>query len=362
MNANLMSLTIIIGCVSILIGLILFFLILFSPNIRKDYARSYNTLGLSWVFIAFGLASLLFLLFPQSTSSGTVLGFSVGGAVALFMLVWFFGVKLSRDVLKFDDPMQKLQKENQDLKDKLQELNRQGIQASGPTELHHEIPYIYRMRNKRSKKIALITGRIEDVKEADAWVSSENTDMQMARFYDRSISGVIRYYGAKRDTSGNVIDDTIAKELKNQIGNSVPVSPTTVFVTSSGELQKDNKVKKIFHVASVRGEAGVGYVPINNIQFCIREVLKAVDSEENRSIGIKTILFPLLGAGTARGIPEEIAPKLIKAAASYFEAAENSAIECVYFLCRTDFERDACLVVLKELVEANKLELVSGSY
>jgi O-acetyl-ADP-ribose deacetylase (regulator of RNase III) len=278
------------------------------------------------------------------------------------MLVWYYGAKVSREALQSDHLIQKLEEENQKLKNDLQELKKQRIQVIKAIELHHDIPYIYQVRRKRGKKIALITGRIEDVKKADVWVSSENTDMQMARFYDRSVSGVVRYYGAKKDTSGNVTDDTIAKELKLHVANNVPVSPTSVFVTGSGELQKDNNVKKIFHVASVRGEPGIGYVPIENIQYCVTKVLTVADSENTRNLGIKSILFPLLGVGTASGQLEDIVPKLIKAAVSYFEATENSTIEYIYFLSRTDVDRDACLIVLKELAQLDRLELIHGSY
>jgi len=39
----------------------------------------------------------------------------------------------------------------------------------------------------------MITGDIQNIKEIDVWVNSENTNMQMARHFERSISAIIRY-------------------------------------------------------------------------------------------------------------------------------------------------------------------------
>lgn len=69
-------------------------------------------------------------------------------------------------------------------------------------------------------------------------------------------------------------------------------------------MQQLENVKKIFHVASVRGEAGIGYVPVENIQFCVSKALRFADAEQY--------------------------------------------IEYIYFLARTDFERDACYSVFQQ--------------
>src|SRR5205823_3203385 len=157
----------------------------------------------------------------------------------------------------------------------------------------------------------------------------ENTNMQMSRFYERSVSGVIRYYGAKKDLVGNVVDDIIAKELAEIRGDNLYVQPATVLVTGPGELQNTHNVKKIFHIASVQGEVGVGYRPINNIHTCVTNALNKVDSAELRGSGIKTILFPLIGVGTAKGDLKAIAQSLLQAAISYLETTTGSSIECV---------------------------------
>lgn len=53
----------------------------------------------------------------------------------------------------------------------------------------------YRLQNAPTQRIAIITGDLRNVRGMDVWVNAENTNMQMARFYDRSMSGIVRYYG-----------------------------------------------------------------------------------------------------------------------------------------------------------------------
>jgi O-acetyl-ADP-ribose deacetylase (regulator of RNase III) len=209
----------------------------------------------------------------------------------------------------------------------------------------------YQLREVPGKKICLITGDIQNVRIADVWVNSENTNMQMARYYDRSISSVIRYLGAKRDQVGHVVDDTIANELVEIMGDHKTVPPATVVVTGSGELARTHKVKKVFHVASVQGAVAHGYSPIGNIEACVTSVLRRVDSPEFRDAGFKSILFPLMGTGTGRGSLRENAGKLIEAAIAYLEANPDSVVEKVYFLNWRDKELEVCQGILQRADE-----------
>ena len=70
------------------------------------------------------------------------------------------------------------------------------------------------------KLICLTTGDIQNVKGVDIWVNSENTNMQMARFYDWAVSSVIRYLGARRDITGHVAsgeDDLITRQRRGSL-------------------------------------------------------------------------------------------------------------------------------------------------
>jgi hypothetical protein len=119
--------------------------------------------------------------------------------------------------------------------------------------------YPYRIRKHPNRRINVITGDIKGWPGIDVWVNSENTNMQMARFYDRSLSAMIRYEGAEKDDNGEIVRDTIALELAAALGDRESVTPGTVYVTSAGALAATRGVKKIFHAATTQGFPGSGY-------------------------------------------------------------------------------------------------------
>ena len=161
----------------------------------------------------------------------------------------------------------------------------------------------YRFRN-RPTKLCIVTGDIREVRNVDVWVNSENTNMQMARFYDWSISSVVRYWGARRDVTGHIVsvdDDLIANELAAIMKGRLSVPPGTVIPTGPGALEDSHGVRAIFHAAAVEGEVGAGYHPIQNVAGCVTSGLRLLDSRDFRKRRLKSILFPLLGAGMQRG-------------------------------------------------------------
>ncbi len=201
--------------------------------------------------------------------------------------------------------------------------------------------FCYPLAFDKSKEIRLITGDIKKVHECDVWVNSENTNMEMARHLEMSISATIRYLGAKKDKAGRVIDDIIANELRQTVGiGEAPAG--AVIPTTSGELKRSHKVKKIFHAASVTGQVGQGYKPIPDITECIHNALKLMDSEEMEKEGLRSIIFPMMGTGTTRLESEGISDKLISTAISYLEENPDSRVEKVYFLTRSEESFDIC--------------------
>jgi O-acetyl-ADP-ribose deacetylase (regulator of RNase III) len=200
---------------------------------------------------------------------------------------------------------------------------------------------MYQLVNVPGKQIGMITGDVQNIKEIDVWVNSENTNMQMARPFERSISAVIRYLGAKKDIAGRITNDLIADELRAVAGTS-DVPPGIVIPTGSGELQKSHNVKKIFHAASVVGQAGRGYVPITDISECIRNALELIDSADLANEEIHSILFPLMGTGTTRLSAQGIANQLIDAAVCYLEENPQSKVEKIYFLAYNEQDLELC--------------------
>jgi O-acetyl-ADP-ribose deacetylase (regulator of RNase III) len=200
---------------------------------------------------------------------------------------------------------------------------------------------LYQLLNAPGKQIGYITGNLRNINNVDVWVNSENTNMQMAKYYDFSISATIRYEGALKDGNGYVVDDLIAKDLR-KVTRGRDCSPGNIVVTTAGELEKSNNVKKIFHAAAVIGEPGGGYRPINNIAQCVRNALKKADSVELADLELHSILFPLMGTGTARSSAQDIANKLIDEALEYMKQNPQSRINKIYFLVYTEQDREIC--------------------
>jgi O-acetyl-ADP-ribose deacetylase (regulator of RNase III) len=210
-----------------------------------------------------------------------------------------------------------------------------------PKEIKYREEKLFKIENVQDKEIGYITGDIRDIDSADIWVNSENTNMEMARHYEHSISATIRYEGARKDENGFVADDLIAKELK-KITRGRGCAPGHVIVTTAGELEHTHKVKRIFHAAAVSGAPGSGYTPVENITDCIRNALKKADSPDLAKLNLQSILFPLMGTGTTRANAHTMARKLIEAALEYVKQKPNSRIKKIYFLVYNEQDREIC--------------------
>jgi len=314
---------------------------------RGDGENIQSTNLISWLLIALFASMLLFLFFPASSASGSLVGFALTGAVAAFFLIWVWGTRAAEKAVDIDA----LNNQVKELEAKVAELQEQLAISETGGPVAQVIPTSevieYKLKNKKSKRVGLVTGNIRDAEyKADVWVNTENTNMQMARFHERSISGIIRYLGAKRDLAGDIEEDIIANDLSEQTGSFKKVMPATTFVTSSGMLLDTHGVKKIIHVASVNGEPGHGYSPVNDIGNCVKQVLIRANSEELQQAGIKKVLIPLLGAGIAKGNLEETARLLIGEAISFMDSTPKNNLDAVYFIVRTDLQLNACLGVL----------------
>ncbi|HWF82616.1 MAG TPA: helix-turn-helix transcriptional regulator [Streptosporangiaceae bacterium] len=196
--------------------------------------------------------------------------------------------------------------------------------------------------------IAIVTGDIRRVRCVDIWVNSENTEMQMARFNEFSISSIIRYEGAIRDDLRRVVDDRIAAELMRKVAGRLPVPPAAAVVTGSGELWRYG-VSHVVHVAAVQGEPGSGFRQIQEVGRCVTNVMTEVDKIDTVPEP-RTLLFPLLGAGQGGGGLEATVGALAGAAIDYFSSVSRTRLTTVYFLAYTDAE----LAVCEKLFNANR--------
>ncbi|ABW14575.1 Appr-1-p processing domain protein [Parafrankia sp. EAN1pec] len=214
--------------------------------------------------------------------------------------------------------------------------------------------YRYRTVSSPKKKISVITGDIRDWRGIDVWVNSENTNMQMARFFDRSLSAMIRYEGAVKDASDEVVEDTIAGELTALLGGRETVTAGAVYVTGSGALAATRGVKKIFHAASTQGVPGSGYQMIQNVERCVTASMRRID-EQFADAGLRSIVFPMMGTGEGGGDVYATAPRLIQTAVAYLAFNPDSVVEKVYFSAWNRRDLEACLNALTDAVEVEPI-------
>ena len=201
--------------------------------------------------------------------------------------------------------------------------------------------------------VGVVTGDIQNVKGIDVWVNSENTNMQMARPYENSISGVIRYLGAKKDPgNGQIIDDCIVKSLAEKMGDRTTVDPATVLVTTSGAMLQSNDVKRVYHAAANYGQVGQGYVPIDYVARCVAAALKKIPEPPDECKDgevLQSILFPLMATRSKRGaVLEDQVKPLFNAAIDFLSRNRSCMFRKVYFLAYTDRELEACKSILKD--------------
>jgi O-acetyl-ADP-ribose deacetylase (regulator of RNase III) len=181
-----------------------------------------------------------------------------------------------------------------------------------------------------SCEFGIVPGTIRNVRTADIWVNSENTDMQMARHNEFSISGIIRYWGSVRDRYGHVLRDLIANELEANTGPHRPVAPGTAVVTGPGALAGSHQVRHIIHVASVQGEPGAGYRQVRNLDWCVANGLRCAE-ELAPYLPRGSVLFPLLGTGVAGAEIGHTARTMINAAVDYVRVRPDTGLRRIVF-------------------------------
>lgn len=238
------------------------------------------------------------------------------------------------------------------------------LKVSFPIEpIRSGMKYLYAVKKQPGLSMGVLTGDLEELRNmADIWVSSENTDLQLARYHDRSVSGLIRYLGARK-VKGRIVEDCIGDAVKKETPvdsekQAAPVNPGSVTPTESGELKNTHGVQRIYHAATVQGTPGRGYQRVPNFTVCISTALSIADSENagrDKAEKLTSILFPVFGAGTAQGDFRESAKKLMSAALRHIEN-HGSSLKRVFFLARGKPELSACLDVLGEFVRDGRLE------
>jgi O-acetyl-ADP-ribose deacetylase (regulator of RNase III) len=224
------------------------------------------------------------------------------------------------------------------------------VEHSQPRRLTKVETFEFPLVRRPDTRIGLIAGEPAQIRSVDVWVNSENTEMQMDRYYGTSTSATIRYLGAqKHPATGRVVEDTIGKAVAEQMGSERQVDPAAVIATGPGALARNN-VKLLLHVASVIGQPREGYKPIERIERCVTHALARVDGEF-RDQNLKSIMFPLLGTGPAGGDLAAHAERLIRTAVEYLEANPDTTFRVVYFYVWSDVALDVCRRIIAQRPE-----------
>lgn len=192
--------------------------------------------------------------------------------------------------------------------------------------------------------IGVIPGTIRRVRDVDVWVNSENTDMRMARYTDFSISAIIRYWGAKHDGAGQVVNDLVADELQARVGHR-PLAPGATVTTGAGELATNNNVRFVIHVAAVQGEPGAGYRQVRNVDWCVTNVLAEVERLATDE-GVRSVLLPLLGAGEAGADVESTARVMVESVIDHLARSPDTLLHRIFLLGYSEREYAALTELL----------------
>jgi O-acetyl-ADP-ribose deacetylase (regulator of RNase III) len=314
---------------AIAFGMLVVGLGLFFWGLRRSFRHRRTVNPVLWALFAAGFVLLIFSIFPDAAAEGDLGGFTLGGAFAGFAVLWWLGTRLGREAIDADENVERMKQELEGLR----AGSAIGSSATDDPVLPPGGDLRYAVNGAKGRELVIITGDLMRVR-ADVWISPENTNMQPSRFHERSVSAMIRYHGAKHDEDGEPLDDVIGDELAAamQARHKSVVPEGAVVPTSAGSLTDSHGVKRIYHVAAVVGSLAGGYRPASQIDRCVTRALERMDSVEEEKYHLTTVALPLLATGVAGGDPEQIAPKLVGAAAEYLNQHDGSRVKRVYLV------------------------------
>jgi len=263
-----------------------------------------------------------------------------------------------------EDELQALVRAIEELKDKTEKAQRQWLSELQNT--HERVSY--QGKYKKSDRsfasfdvemggttcsVRVAAGDMFAMGAFDVYVNSENDYLQMARIFEsRTVSSLLRYYGSNLDGAGRIVDDTVQRELDEQIRSDPsigarPVLIGTVVATHAGHensvLRRKLGGRYIFHTAtvSVEGDGPDKRLRCNlmnaGIRRCVRASLdKVAEVDGKQGVGLNTgagageykpirsIILPIFGAGHGGRFAEEVIPALVDGVKEFLiDAAEQ---------------------------------------
>lgn len=219
---------------------------------------------------------------------------------------------------------------------------------------------------KSRRQIDIISGNIIDVQGIAVWVNPENTHMQMDRFFGRSISAAIRWYGAvrRKTTRGEIVEsDTIAEELRRKLDRRTFVDLKEIIETGPGELAQKG-VRRIYHVAIAEGfyEQGLR-TNTATLRDCMKLVLERLEAQNRFKLAPDTsILVPMIGTGLG-GLPvRTVAPALIETAIEYLDRTPQTRLQRICFNAYSNDDLVETLRMATDLCAAKVLERIDAPH
>ncbi|MFI1728817.1 macro domain-containing protein [Streptomyces acidicola] len=148
---------------------------------------------------------------------------------------------------------------------------------------------------------------IEQIRDIDILVSSENVYLEMSKTFRPTVSGVLRRAAAER-SDGEVVDDVLARELAVWLHahrrTGLAVRTGTVVPTSAGALSRQG-VRRVYHaaVATPVDHGNRYHVDPGTVTEAVRQSFELARAERKTlALPLTSICFPLLGAGRG-GLP-----------------------------------------------------------
>jgi predicted nucleotide-binding protein/O-acetyl-ADP-ribose deacetylase (regulator of RNase III) len=192
---------------------------------------------------------------------------------------------------------------------------------------------IYRPPWDATREVRIQTGPLKDLRGIDVIVCSENTDLQPARFYDRSMSGMLRYLDAEKNRmSLRVKRDAYLESLTAAIKSEdveLPVLPGSVLPVPTSGL-KAQGTKFVFQAAVVEGKVGQGY---RGSETAIDDAVRnsfARFAELSALEPLESILFPMFGVGSGRLGEDAVAAEIVGAIDKHLRTTPQIKVVYLY--------------------------------
>jgi O-acetyl-ADP-ribose deacetylase (regulator of RNase III) len=173
-----------------------------------------------------------------------------------------------------------------------------GSGRSGPRMLH-----LTGVLDGRTRPVTVHAMPVEMLRDVDVVVCPGNTYLELPQIFKSSFAASLRRASATVDSVGEVLDDTIQRELSAWMHENarpgLPVAPGTVTPTGAGQLEGMG-IRRVYHAAVAAPRQGVeGYeVTPAAVARSVRNVFLLAEAERSAfDPPLTSICLPLLGAG-----------------------------------------------------------------